>query len=41
MVVRAVGRVGVDTKFFSGICARKGGLSKAIEAGVPEVILWM
>lgn len=41
MVVRAVGRVGVDTKFFSGICARKGGLSTAIEAGVPEVILWM
>jgi len=41
MVVRAVGLVGVNTQFFSGICARKGGLSTAIEFGVPEEIVWM
>ena len=41
MIVRAVGSVGVNTAFFSGICARKGGLSTAIEKGVPEVVLWM
>ena len=41
MVVRAAGLVGVDTRFFSGICARKGGLSTAIEYGVPEEIVWM
>jgi hypothetical protein len=26
---------------FSGISSRKGGLSTAIKAGVPEAILWM
>ena len=41
MVVRAVGLVGINTQFFSGICARKGGLSTAIENGVPEEIVWM
>jgi hypothetical protein len=34
-------QVGFDTSLFSGICARRGGLSTAIEAGVPEHILWM
>lgn len=41
MIVRGLGHVGFDTSLFSGISARKGGLSTAIEAGVPEVILWM
>ena len=41
MIVRAVGLVGMNTQFFSGICARKGGLSTAIEHGVPEEIVWM
>lgn len=40
-IVEALGYVGVDTSAFSGVCARRGGLSTAIEAGVPEVILWM
>lgn len=40
-LVRAVVLVGVNTQFFSGICARKGGLSTAIEYGVPEEIVWM
>jgi hypothetical protein len=41
MVVRGVGLTGLDTACFSGVSARKGGLSMAIEAGVPEHILWM
>jgi hypothetical protein len=41
MVVRGVGLAGLDTSCFSGVSARKGGLSTAIEAGVPEHILWM
>ena len=41
MIVRGLGHVGLDTSLFSGISARKGGLSTAIEAGVPEAILWM
>ena len=41
MVLRGVGHIGLDTSLFSGISARKGGLSTAIEAGVPEAILWM
>ena len=31
----------IYTSAFSGVCARRGGLSTAIEAGVPEAILWM
>ncbi len=41
MVVRSLGHVGYNTTLFSGISARRGGLSTAIEAGVPEAILWM
>jgi hypothetical protein len=41
MIVRGLGHVGFDTALFSGISARRGGLSTAIEAGVPECILWM
>ena len=41
MIVRALSHVGMDTSVFSGVCARRGGLSTAIEAGVPEHILWM
>ena len=37
----AVASVGCTGARFSGISARKGGLSTAIEAGVPEAILWM
>ena len=40
-IVEALGYVGVDTSAFTGVCARRGGLSTAIEAGVPEVVLWM
>jgi hypothetical protein len=41
MVVCALGHVGFNTALFSGISARRGGLSTAIEVGVPEAILWM
>ena len=41
MIIRAMAHVGFDTSGFSGISARRGGLSTAIEAGVPEAILWM
>ena len=40
-IVEALGYVGVDSAAFTGVCARRGGLTTAIEAGVPEVILWM
>jgi hypothetical protein len=41
MVVSALRMIGVDTKAFSGVSCRMGGLTVAIEAGVPEHILWM
>jgi hypothetical protein len=41
MITRGLGHIGLDTSLFSGISARKGGLSTAIEAGVPEALLWM
>ena len=41
MIIRGLGHVDYDTTQFSGISARKGGLSTAIEGGVPEPILWM
>ena len=41
MIVHGLQLAGYDTSAFSGISARRGGLSTAIEAGVPEHILWM
>jgi hypothetical protein len=41
MIISGLAHVGFNTSAFSGISARKGGLSTAIEAGVPEAILWM
>ena len=41
MVVAALRMIGVDTKAFSGVCCRMGGLTVATKAGVPEHILWM
>jgi hypothetical protein len=35
-----VATVGIDTNLFSGTSARKGGLSTAVEAGVPEWVLF-
>ena len=40
-IVAGLRQAGLDTSLFSGVCARRGGLSTAIEAHVPEVILWM
>jgi hypothetical protein len=33
--------IGVNASGFSGVCCRMGGLTVAIEAGVPEHVLWM
>ena len=42
-IVSGLGRAGLDsdTSLFPGVCACRGGLSTAIKAHVPEVILWM
>ena len=40
MVVRAHGHIRFNTALLSCISARRGGFSTAIEAGVPEGILW-
>jgi hypothetical protein len=36
----AISAIGIDAAQFSGISARKGCLSTAIEAGVPEWVLF-
>jgi hypothetical protein len=41
MIRWAVAQAGCDAARFSGISARKGGISIAIEAGVPEAILYL
>jgi hypothetical protein len=41
MILSGLAHVGFNTAGFSGISARKGGLSTAIKAGVPEAILWI
>ena len=41
MISRTLERVGVNAEGFSGVCARRGGITTAIEAGVPEHVLWM
>ena len=41
MVTSALETLGLDTSAFSGVSCRMGGLTVAIEAGVPEAILWM
>ena len=40
-IKRMVGIAGCDTRRFSWVSARKGGLSAAIEVGVEEVILYL
>ncbi len=41
MIPLALRQIGVDASGFSGVCARRGGLTTAIEAHVPEHVLWM
>jgi hypothetical protein len=40
-IQHTLAEIGVDTHYFSGISARKGGLSTAVDAGVPEPILFL
>jgi len=41
MLSKALLEIGVNTASFSGASGRMGGLTVAIEARVPEHILWM
>ena len=41
MILKGLAHVGADTRDYSGICARRGGISTATEARVPEAILWL
>ena len=41
MIISGLAHVGFNTAHFSGISARRGGVSTAIEAGVPESVSWM
>ena len=41
MIVNNLTHVGFDPDWFSGVCARRGGLFTAIEVKVPEHVLWM
>jgi len=41
MIVDGLAHVGHDPAWFSGVCARGDGIPRAIEAKVPEHILWM
>ena len=41
MIVLALRHIGAYTSVFSGVCARRGGLSTAIKADVVVSILWV
>ena len=41
MILKAPKLAGADTRNFLGVCARWGCISTAIEAGVPEPIIWL
>ena len=41
MILKGLKLVGANTAGFSGVCARRGCLSTATEAGAPEAILWL
>ena len=40
-IQNSIASVGFDSDSFSAVSARKGGISTAIEAGVPEEILYL
>ena len=41
MVLKALKLAGADTRNFSGVCARRGCISTATEAGVPEAVIYL
>ena len=41
MVLKALKLAGADTRDFSGVCARRGCISTATEAGVPEAVIYL
>ena len=40
MILKALKPAGADSRDYSGVCARRGCISTATEAKVPEAILW-
>ena len=41
MILKALKHAGANFRDYSGVCARRGCISTATEAKVPEVILWL
>ena len=41
MILKAPKLAGRDRRDFSGVCARRGCISTAIVANVPEAIFWL
>jgi hypothetical protein len=41
MVLDGLAAAGADRREYSGVSARRGGITAATEAGVPEVVLWL
>jgi len=41
MILQALKHAGANTRDYSGVCARRGCISTATEAKVPEAILWL
>ena len=41
MILKALRLAGADPRDFSGVCARRGCISTATEAGVPEAVIYL
>ena len=41
MILKALRHAGANSRDYSGVCARRGCISTATEANVPEAILWL
>ena len=41
MILKGLKLAGADTRGYSGVCACRGCITTAMEAGVPEAVLWL
>ena len=41
MILKGLAAAGADPRDYCGNSARRGGITTAVEAGVPEVVLWL
>ena len=41
MILKGLELAGADTRGYSSVCARRGCITTAMEAGVPEAVLWL